>query len=677
MLARLLGLATLTAAVSCGPSTPKPKYWMPDPVVVPVRPADPVPDPGAVVEPPPVDPGYTGLGAESVSPEVIAQFAAPPLDPSVTEHIQSMLDVRGVGGGLLTAKADRMFFTWRVTGTSQVWRMDGPMKYPVQLTGGEDNTSVVALAPDDSFVLVSRDKGGAENPGLFLLDVDGGALTEIHRVDKVQTFAAFISDDSKGVYFLSNDRDPGAYALYRWDVESHETTPVFTEPGLWSVADQRGDRVLLANALGNTHIEISELDLATGKLTPIIGQGEAEEYSARYGAKKDTLLIETNKIGDFSRVYEWKAGKLTAITPDIKYDVSGFGIDQARTRIYYTTNEDGYTRSHALDARTYKPLTLPKVPAADNVAFAGATRNGRYVQIVYDGGRQAPTTIVWDWKTKKKATWRVPSTPEIDVTTFARASLESYPARDGTPIPMFVWRPDASRCTGPCPVVVEFHGGPEGQSAAGFSAYAQMFVDAGFVFVRPNVRGSTGYGKTWLHADDAAKRLDVVTDIEDASVFIRKSWAVDGVAPKVGVAGGSYGGYSALMAMSFFAGAYDAGVAEVGISNLVTFLENTAPYRRILRTSEYGDPATDREALVKLSPITYVDKVAAPLLVIQGVNDPRVPVNEALQIYRKLEERGVPGKLILFADEGHGTSKRSNQVLAIGHRIAFFQEHLK
>jgi dipeptidyl aminopeptidase/acylaminoacyl peptidase len=203
-----------------------------------------------------------------------------------------------------------------------------------------------------------------------------------------------------------------------------------------------------------------------------------------------------------------------------------------------------------------------------------------------------------------------------------------------------------------------------------------MFVDAGFTYVEPNVRGSAGYGKAWVHADDGPKRLQVITDIEDCAKYIRASWGKDGKAPKVGVTGGSYGGYSTLMAMTYFAGAFDAGVALYSISNLNTFLMNTAPYRRILRISEYGDPVKDKDALAQLSPITHVAKVKAPLLLVQGVNDPRTPVNEAVVIYKELERRKIPGGLILFPDEGHGAAKRSNRVLQIGHTIAFFEKYL-
>ncbi|MFN4777339.1 MAG: alpha/beta hydrolase family protein, partial [Pseudanabaena sp.] len=183
--------------------------------------------------------------------------------------------------------------------------------------------------------------------------------------------------------------------------------------------------------------------------------------------------------------------------------------------------------------------------------------------------------------------------------------------------------------------------------------------------------------KTWLNADNGRDRLKVITDIEDASIYIRKNWQINGITPKIGIVGGSYGGYSALIGMSKFAGSYDAGVSIVGISNLVTFLNNTAPYRRILRISEYGDPVKDREALIELSPVTYSDRIKSPLLIIQGANDPRVPVGEAIQIQKILEQKKIPSQLVIFPDEGHGSSKRSNQVLEIGYTLDFFKKYLQ
>ncbi len=619
---------------------------------------------------------YSGLGADSVTPEIIARFAPPALDPRVSRRIQSMLDVRGAGGGLITRNGERLVFTWRVTGNSQVWRMDGPMRFPIQLTGGEDNTSVTAMSPDDKWIVVNRDVGGQENPSLYWMDIEGGPLVEIQRKEKVQTGLAFISDDNRWIYFTANDIDPASYAIYRYEKATGKRELLFSEPGIWRVADHRADELLLAKLLGSDQVEYYSYDLATRKLTPLLGQGEKVRYSASFGRKPGTLIVQHDKRGDFYRLYEWQAGRETPLSPQVAHEVDSFSIDDARTRIAYTTNEDGYTRLHVLDANTYQELPLPALPDADNVFAAGMSRDGRFLGIGIDGATLPPTVAFYDWTTRQLVRWRAASTPEIDTNTFAKASLETYPARDGTKIPMFVWRPKAC-ADSVCPVVVEFHGGPEGQSQPGFSPYAQMFVDAGFIFIEPNVRGSSGYGKTWLDADNGPKRLNVITDIEDCGVYVRKAFAKDGKAPKVGVTGGSYGGYATLMAMTYFAGTYDAGVSEVGIANLLTFLENTAPYRRALRASEYGDPVKDRAALIKLSATTYVDRIKAPLLIIQGVNDPRVPVGEALQMHQALTDRGIPSGLILFADEGHGASKRSNQVLSIGHTIAFFEKHLQ
>jgi dipeptidyl aminopeptidase/acylaminoacyl peptidase len=159
-------------------------------------------------------------------------------------------------------------------------------------------------------------------------------------------------------------------------------------------------------------------------------------------------------------------------------------------------------------------------------------------------------------------------------------------------------------------------------------------------------------------------------------LFIKQKWAVGGRAPKVGIMGWSYGGYSTLMGMTMFGGTYDAGVALVGMSNLLTFLNNTAPYRRALRTPEYGDPVTDKEALIKLSPVTYLDRVQSPLMIVQGANDPRVPVGEAIQIHQLLESRKIESSLIIFPDEGHGADKRANKVLELGHAVGFMKKHL-
>ena len=637
-------------------------------------------------------PSYSGLGAESVPRELVAKYAAPPLDPGVSRRIQSMLDVRAPGLGVVVPDGSRLYFGWQITGTSQVFRLNAPKGFPIQMTGGEDRTALEGIMPDGKWLVLSRDVGGEENPGLYLQPADGGPLRTVQRTDKVQTFFDFVAEDGKELYFHANDVAPDSYAIYRYDVASGSKTPVFGEKGLWSVGDHIGKgvdrRLLLVKATGSFSTEYAEYVPATKRFTPLLGAGEATEYDAAYAAQPGELLVRTNKFGEFRRLYRWKIGgdatakSFREVLAPAGMDVAGYSIDHARRHVYAALNDGGYSRLMVLDAKTFAPVDVPLPKNAEQVYAGVATPDGRFVTLGVETAQAPRTSYVWDWDTRTLTQWVLPSAPEVDLATFVPAKLMTYPARDGTKIPMFVrfpkgCAPGENPGADPCPVVVEFHGGPESQATPGFSPWAQMFVDAGFVYVEPNVRGSDGYGKTWLDADNGAKRLDIITDIDDAGKWVRANWGRNSKAPRVGVMGGSYGGYSTLIAMTMFAGTYDAGAAVVGISNLETFLRNTAPYRRILRISEYGDPDKDAEVLRKLSPVTYLDRVKAPLLLIQGVNDPRVPAGEAIQVHDLLEKRGIASPLILFADEGHGASKRGNIDLEIGHVIRFLEENLK
>lgn len=626
--------------------------------------------------PKPVTP-YTGHGSESsVSPEVIAKFRAPPLPPEISRRVQAMLDVRSPSIGRVSPDGKALFFPWAITGVTQLWKVDGPLHFPLQLTGGEDATFMPSMTPDGAFLIVQRDRNGEENPGLYLQDPNGGPLIEIQHKPGVQTFFQAVTDDSRALYYRSNERKKDSYVIAKVDLKTRNKEVIFDQDGLWYVADHRPDgRLLLIKETGSVAREVYEWDSSKRALTPLLGQNESEEYDVAYGPGDKEVIVRTNKLGEFRRIYSFIDGKLTPITADIKFDVARFSIDRTRARIVYEINEDGLTRLKAMDAKTHQPIALPNLPQADHIVLGATTPNARFTTIGIDDGRHPLQAYVLDWRTKKLEKWHMPSAPEIDTTQFVRASVEHYPARDGTQIPILVRRP--KKCAPePCPVIVSFHGGPEGQAVPGFATIPQLFVEAGFVFAEPNVRGSDGYGKAWFHADDGPKRLQIITDIEDAAKWARTTFASNGKEPKVGIYGGSYGGYSVLIGMSMFAGAYDVGVDIVGISNLISFLKNTAPYRRLLRITEYGDPEKDKEALEKLSPMTYLDRMRAPLLIVQGAMDPRVPVGESIQIHEAVAKKGIPTDLIIFPDEGHGAQKRVNRVLQFGHALAFFQKHL-
>jgi dipeptidyl aminopeptidase/acylaminoacyl peptidase len=621
---------------------------------------------------------YAGHGADSVSAATLEQFRPKPLPAETSQRIQAMLDLRAPGAGILSPDGKQLFFSWRVSGSDQVWRLDGPNQFPTQMTGGEDRTLPLQVTRDGKWLVVSRDRKGEENPGLYLQPVTGGALKLVQHLPKVQTRFGFVTRDSRFLFFTANDQKANSYTIYRYEISNGLKTKVFDQPGLWSIADHTdaGD-LLLVNLTGSQSREYGRL-APDGRYTPLLGQGESEKYDAQFGTTADELLVRTNKFGNFERLYRWHGRQFTPLTDEVKWDIESFGTDKPRKRLYYTVNEAGYGRSHVIDLRTGKELSLPWPAKADHQTVGRATPDGRFVVMSVVGAKTPRESYVWDWTARKLTRWLTPSTPEENTGRFAETRLETYPARDGTPIPMFVRRP--LQCQGEqapvCPILVHFHGGPEGQSRPGFSPLWQMFVDAGFIVVDPNVRGSDGYGKAWLNADNGAKRLEVISDIEDAAIYLKNAWARNGVVPKIGVFGGSYGGYATLMAMTMFSGAYDAGASSVGIANLLTFLQNTAPYRRSLRTTEYGDPEKDRDALLKLSATSYIERLKSPLLITQGASDPRVPVGEALQMYEAATAKGAEVELIIFADEGHGAAKRENQALQWGHTLRFFEKHL-
>ncbi|MFZ3229479.1 MAG: prolyl oligopeptidase family serine peptidase [Pseudobdellovibrio sp.] len=630
---------------------------------------------------------YSGLGAESVSTEALKKYAPPALPIEMANKLKKIFDISSPGMGMLSPDKKTLYFTWKVTGQTHVWKINGPKSFPVQLTSGIDAVNISDVSENGKFLILSKDVNGEENPGLFRLNLQTGFIDELYRQKKVQVGLCFLTDDSEYMYFSANNKKPDSYSIYKMKLSDKSVETIYDGEGFWSVADQKnnGESLILVKLNGARESEYFDFNSKTKELVPIIGQGEKEEYEVSYSAKPDEYLVLSNKIGDFKKLYKLnkKDGKdvLEPITKELNFDVSGFSIDQKRTRIVYNINRAGYTELFAVDAKTFKPIAIPKFPGADHVFAGKTTRDGKMTMLGIITSKSPRMSYSYDWASKKMTQWVVPSAPEVDLSKFAVSTLMNYETRDHVKIPMFVRFPEQCKLSinnkTDCPIIVHFHGGPEGQSEPGFSTMAQAFVNEGFIFIEPNVRGSDGYGKTWTNSDNGPLRENVITDIEDASIWIKKNWKKEsGDNLQIGVMGWSYGGYSTLMAMTRFAGSYEAGVALVGMSNLVSFLNNTAPYRRKLRISEYGDPEKDKEALMKLSAVTYVDKVKSPLMIIQGANDPRVPAGEALQIHQTLEKKKINSQLIIFADEGHGSAKKENQVLEIGNTIEFFKRHL-
>jgi acetyl esterase/lipase len=421
-------------------------------------------------------------------------------------------------------------------------------------------------------------------------------------------------------------------------------------------------------------------DLATGTVTLVTPK--TAEKTVHAGAKlaRDgkSMFVLSDAGAEFMQLVEidLAGGGRKVLTAGLAWDVEQFDLSPDGKTIAFVTNEDGAGVLHLLDLATGKETPQRKVP----VGVIGGVEwheNGRDLGFTLDSARAARDAYSLDVTTGEVTRWTESETGGLDPAGFAEPELVKFASFDGQKISAFLYRPDAKKFPGPRPVIVSIHGGPEGQSRPDFLGRSNYYVnELGCAVILPNVRGSTGFGKTFLALDNGMKREDSVRDIGALLDWIATQPGLD--AQRVGVMGGSYGGYMVLACLTHFSDRLRCGIDVVGISNFVTFLKNTQDYRRDLRRVEYGDerePAM-AEFLTKISPLNNVAKITRPLFVVQGQNDPRVPATEAEQMVKALRAQGGACWYLLGKDEGHGFAKKKNADFQFLAQILFLRAHL-
>ncbi len=361
---------------------------------------------------------------------------------------------------------------------------------------------------------------------------------------------------------------------------------------------------------------------------------------------------------------------------DEHWDAENLALTDDGKRMALVTNENGYSRLKLFDTAagwdSRRELPVPALPEC-TIPEITWSRDGKRLALTLNTADDAPD--IWIWDIEEQILWRATrsSLGGIPQHTLVQPELVHYPTFDGLEIPAFLYLPQ-HRQAAKLPVVIYVHGGPESQSRPIFNPVIQYFVAHGFGVLAPNVRGSTGYGYHYQSLDDVRLRMDSVADLQQAVYWLRDRGIAD--PQHIAVMGGSYGGFMVLAAITTYPDLWAAAVDIVGIANFVTFLENTGPWRRKLREAEYGSLENDRAFLEQISPIRHVDRIAAPLFVVHGANDPRVPVGEAEQIVAALRSRNVPVEYMRFEDEGHGLIKRANRLLAYPAIAHFLDTYL-
>jgi dipeptidyl aminopeptidase/acylaminoacyl peptidase len=356
-------------------------------------------------------------------------------------------------------------------------------------------------------------------------------------------------------------------------------------------------------------------------------------------------------------------------TPD--WDVERVAVSKSGRYRAWTVNADGYSEFHLLDGvtgKTVRPYRLPKGIVRD-LKFSPDSQT---LLITFGSGKEPDDIYAYSVERDYLSRITFSAVGGVLPETFVKPDLVHYSTFDGRQIPAFFYKP--VNPTGKMPVIVYAHGGPESQARPTFSGLFQYFLSRGYAVFEPNVRGSTGYGKDYMHLDNIAKRMDAITDVEYGARWLTSQKDID--ATKLIIMGGSYGGFVALSSLVTYPERWAAGVDIAGIANFVSFLENTGPWRQALREAEYGSLEYDSTLLKEISPLTHVDKIRAPLFIVQGANDQRVPQPEADQIYEAVKARGIPVEYALYPDEGHGLVKLSNRINAYTRMIDFLDAHV-
>ncbi|WP_254537412.1 S9 family peptidase [Halomarina litorea] len=600
--------------------------------------------------------------------------------------IERYLNVRSAYGASFSP-GGTLAFLYDATGVSQVWTLAEPRAWPEQRTFYDESVGFVDCSPTREELVFGMDEGGNERTQLHRLDLAGGVDDVTNLTDRPGAKHRWggWSHDGDRFAFASNRRDESVFDVYVQDRDAvggdtdlvHEGSGWLTVQG-WSPDDSR---LLVSEAYSNFDQDVYVLDLESGEfvhLTP--HEGTARFVSATWGPDGGVYLATDHDRDTLSLVRfapEDLGAGLDAMDPvveDSEWNVEGIAVDHDTRRAVYSKNVDGYTELTVgdIDGTEFTERSAPALPkgVAGGVSFdADATS-----MALTATGSSANTNVYGvDVDTGEADRWTCASTAGIPRESFVEPDLVRFESFDGLAVPAFFSLPHEVP-EGGAPVVVDIHGGPESQRRPSFNSLKQYFLAHGYAVFEPNVRGSTGYGTTYTHLDDVEKRMDSVRDVEAGVEWLHAQDTVD--PDRIVAFGGSYGGFMVLAALTEYPDRWAAGVDVVGIANFVTFLENTGSWRRELREAEYGSLAEDREFLESISPINNIEKIRAPLFVLHGANDPRVPLGEAEQIVEEAREQGVPVEELIFEDEGHGIAKRENRIEAYSRVVAFLDDHV-
>lgn len=623
----------------------------------------------------------------------------PEVPQTVVDDLNRYQNVRSAGLQDWSRDGNSIYISTRFGDVNQLHRVNHPGGARRQLTFYSEPLGDVQRQPKGDLLSYTMDTGGSEFTQIFVFDpktAESRLLTDGESRNGVVTW----SRDGTTIAYQSTRRNGQNNDVWVMPVDNPDAARMVLEStdGTWWGAidfDQSGEHVLIANYISIADSRVHLLNVKTGEKQLLAG-GEPASVNLTYGfdANDKGFWSVTDRYGEFKQLV-WQALKPNAkpvvVTAEITWDIENLTISEDHQRGAFTVNENGRSKLYLLNAKTRAYRAVESIPTGLIFGLAFSP-DGKQLGITLNTPKTPSDSFVLTLNDDALShgaltRWTESEVGGLDTERFIEPELVEYPTFDKVDgktrqIPAWVYRPNklvtnSAENAGPSPVIISIHGGPEGQARPTFSSTYQMWLDKlGAAVIVPNVRGSSGYGKTYLSLDNGFKREDSVKDIGALLDWIATQSDLD--QNRVALYGGSYGGYMVLAGAVHYSPRLKAAVDIVGISNFVTFLENTQDYRRDLRRVEYGDERDPdmRAHLQAISPLTNVSKISIPMLVAQGHNDPRVPYTEAEQVAAALRSQGHTVWYMDAMNEGHGYRRKENRDVYQQAMMLFWQQHL-
>lgn len=597
-------------------------------------------------------------------------------DSAYIPDIETFMQVGGNGSPQVSDDGSVRCFSSSMSGITQLYRMT-KQDWPMQVTVFPDGIDFYALSHNGEWAIAGAAIGGSEQTNLYLVQVSTGRVQALTDLDGVQVADPMWSHDDSRIYYRSNEANGTDFHVYEMTIANGQSRPVYTASGYNGPAIISDDDKWLVTYYYPSNVDnnLSLVNLTDGTselITP--HKGNANYYPSDFTADGKGLYIvsNANKDGIARRgILDLKSKKVQFLESGSNWETEDFTISDDKSKMAWVVNEEGYGRLHLKDISTDQDLPVPPLDGLiSSVSFVG----NNAIVFSFTGPANPPDNWYWDFTTKSLKQWTFSVTAGIDLSMLVQPQLVKFPSLDDVDISAYMYLPPGAKKGDKVPFIIYAHGGPESQFRPYFIRNFQYFALNGFGILAVNPRGSSGYGQEFLDMDNYKNRWKSVKDYEMAVKYVVDQGYADPA--RIGITGGSYGGYMTLAALTTNPELYAAGIEVVGIANFKTFLENTADYRRALRESEYG-PLSDPDFLLSISPVTHVDKIRAPLMIVHGENDPRVPVGEARQMAQAIGARGGIVDTLIFPDEGHGVAKRSNMLVQYRQMVDFFKKYLK